>query len=529
MINTIVAKTQMQFPYYLWDAEEETQLNKNTFDPLEIYMRITPTGKVQRRKVTPTYKRSRYMGHYTEDTIPKEYLIREMVFLKSNMVRICTVGTQVPYEFSNLQKDDNNKEWRTPLYKVAFHRDDIHPVKIKCMRLYGRLIYWNTNTDITSFLDWAYENNITLEVDPNYATIRPVYGKKVPPNSILKGNNLLYVGGLVCDYRKNIKLNWQGTIFSKYCDMTYGQLESVVREMSQYTHDICICESQPGVYSIINGALSVNKLFRYTDIASYYDLCIPQALFDEKNDSKETYRLTASGDVLIPKFNLSDIKLRKTFLGKNGGTNIIVLGSDDDGARWLPYNRRKLVSYKAPTPYELYRYKKPVNIVYDSQVPLEKKETSNKRRTRLNLKYTPKNPGMYGDDDLTSYNKYMGEVDKGNFEIISAQSERIVNIANISEFRNLGFLYYLLLKCYGNSGLYPESKILKRLAIAFPEIIQCECNTYFLNRQLATLKQCLENFNKIKNKNLQKFLIEISSFTLSVDQTACKKILMQCL
>ena len=164
-----------------------------------------------------------------------------------------------------------------------------------------------------------------------------------------------------------------------------------------------------------------------------------------------------------------------------------------------------------------------------SGVPLEKKETSNKRRTRLNLKYTPKNPGMYGDDDLTSYNKYMGEVDKGNFEIISAQSERIVNIANISEFRNLGFLYYLLLRCHGNSGLYQESKILKRLAIAFPEIIQCECNTYFLNRQLATLKQCLENFNKIKNKNLQRFLIEISSFTLSVDQTACKKLLMQCL
>ena len=88
MINTIVTRTQMQFLYYLWDAEEETQLNKDTFDPLEIYMRITPTGEVQRRKVTPTYKRSRYMGHYTEDTIPKEYLIREMVFLKSNMARI---------------------------------------------------------------------------------------------------------------------------------------------------------------------------------------------------------------------------------------------------------------------------------------------------------------------------------------------------------------------------------------------------------------------------------------------------------
>ena len=529
MINTIVAKTQMQFPYYLWDAEEETQLNKKTFDPLEIYMRITPTGKVQRRKVTPTYKRSRYMGHYTEDTIPKEYLIREMVFLKSNMVRICTVGTQVPYEFSNLQKDDNNKEWRTPQYKVAFHRDDIHPVKIKCMRLYGRLIYWNTNTDITSFLDWAYENNITLEVDPNYATIRPVYGKKIPPNSILKGNNLLYVGGVICDYRVNITVHWQGTIFFQFCNLTYEQLETIVRKMSQHTRDICVCEATPGVYSIIRGALSAYKCYQYKHIPSSHDVCIPQALFDDKDGKEEHYYLNDSGEVLISKYSLAEIRLQKTFIGRNGGSNLVVLASNDDGSRWLPYNRRKLVSYKAPTPYELYRYKKPVNIVYDSQVPLEKKETSNKRRQRLNLKYTPKNPGTYSDDELKDYDKYMGEVDKGNFEIISAQSERIVNIANISEFRNLGFLYYLLIRYHGNSGLCQEFKILKALSVAFPEIILCECNTYFLNRQLATLKQCLENCHKIKNKNLAKFLIEISNIVLSVDPTSCKKLLMQCI
>ena len=107
MINTIVAKTQMQFPYYLWDVEEETQLNKDTFDPLEIYMRITPTSEVQRRKVTPTYKRSRYMGHYTEDTIPKEYLIREMVFLKSNMVRI--ISQQFDERLADRMIRDGNK------------------------------------------------------------------------------------------------------------------------------------------------------------------------------------------------------------------------------------------------------------------------------------------------------------------------------------------------------------------------------------------------------------------------------------
>lgn len=107
MINTIVAKTQMQFLYYLWDAEEETQLNKDTFDPLEIYMRITPTGEVQRRKVTPTYKRSRYMGHYTEDTIPKEYLIREMVFLKSNMARI--ISQQFDERLADRMIRDGNK------------------------------------------------------------------------------------------------------------------------------------------------------------------------------------------------------------------------------------------------------------------------------------------------------------------------------------------------------------------------------------------------------------------------------------
>lgn len=529
MIHTIVTRTQMQFPYNLWGAEEDAQLNKNTFDPLEMRMSITAAGKVMRREVDPNFKYSQYMGHYTEDTLPKEYLIREMVFLKSNTARICTVGAQVPYEFSNLQRDDNNKEWRTPQYKVAFHKDDIHPVKAKFTTLNGKLIYWHSNTDDTSLLDWAYENNITLEVDPNYATIRPVYGKKIPPNSILKRNNLLYVGGVICDYKVNITVHWQGTIFSQFCNLTYEQLETIVRKMSQHTRDICVCEATPGVYSIIRGALSAYKCYQYKHISSSHDVCIPQALFDDKDGTEERYYLNDSGEVLISKNSLAEIRLQKTFIGRNGGSNLVVLASNDDGARWLPYNRRKLVSYKAPTPYELYRYKKPVNIVYDSQVPLEKKETSNKRRTRLNLKYTPKNPGMYGDDDLTSYNKYMGEVDKGNFEIISAQSERIVNIANISEFRNLGFLYYLLLRCHGNSGLYQESKILKRLAIAFPEIIQCECNTYFLNRQLATLKQCLENFNKIKNKNLQRFLIEISSFTLSVDQTACKKLLMQCL
>ena len=107
MINTIVTRTQMQFPNFLWGAEVETQLNKNTFDPLEIYMRITPTGKVQRRKVTPTYKRSRYMGHYTEDTIPKEYLIREMVFLKSNMVRI--ISQQFDERLADRMIRDGNK------------------------------------------------------------------------------------------------------------------------------------------------------------------------------------------------------------------------------------------------------------------------------------------------------------------------------------------------------------------------------------------------------------------------------------
>lgn len=529
MINTIVTRTQMQFPNFLWGAEVECQLNKDTFDPLEMRMSITAAGKVKRMEVDPNFKHSQYMGHYTEDTLPKEYLIREMVFLKSPVVRVCTVGAQVPYEFSNLERDNEGKEWLTPQYKVAFHKDDIHLVKAKCTTLNGKLIYWNNNTDITSFLDWAYENNITLEVDPKYAIIRPVYGKKIPPNSILKRNNLLYVGGVICDYRVNITVHWQGTIFFQFCNLTYEQLETIVRKMSQHTRDICVCEATPGVYSIIRGALSAYKCYQYKHIPSSHDVCIPQALFDDKDGKEEHYYLNDSGEVLISKYSLAEIRLQKTFIGRNGGSNLVVLASNDDGSRWLPYNRRKLVSYKAPTPYELYRYKKPVNIVYDSQVPLEKKETSNKRRRRLNLKYTPKNPGMYGDDDLTSYNKYMGEVDKGNFEIISAQSERIVNIANISEFRNLGFLYYLLIRYHGNSGLCQEFKILKALSVAFPEIILCECNTYFLNRQLATLKQCLENFNKIKNKNLQKFLIEISSFTLSVDQTACKKLLMQCL
>ena len=107
MINTIVTRTQMQFLYNLWDAEEEPQLNKDTFDPLEIYMRITPTGEVQRRKVTPTNKRSRYMGHYTEDTIPKEYLIREMVFLKSNMARI--ISQQFDERLADRMIRDGNK------------------------------------------------------------------------------------------------------------------------------------------------------------------------------------------------------------------------------------------------------------------------------------------------------------------------------------------------------------------------------------------------------------------------------------
>ena len=529
MINTIVTRTQMQFPNSLWGAEVECQLNKDTFDPLEMRMSITAAGKVKRMEVDLNFKHSQYMGHYTEDTLPKEYLIRDMVFLKSPVVRVCTVGAQVPYEFSNLERDNEGKEWLTPQYKVAFHKDDIHLVKAKRTTLNGKLIYWNNNTDITSFLDWAYENNITLEVDPNYATIRPVYGKKIPPNSILKRNNLLYVGGVICDYRVNITVHWQGTIFFQFCNLTYEQLETIVRKMSQHTRDICVCEATPGVYSIIRGALSAYKCYQYKHIPSSHDVCIPQALFDDKDGKEEHYYLNDSGEVLISKYSLAEIRLQKTFIGRNGGSNLVVLASNDDGSRWLPYNRRKLVSYKAPIPYELYRYKKPVNIVYDSQVPLEKKETSNKRRRRLNLKYTPKNPGTYSDDELKDYDKYMGEVDKGNFEIISAQSERIVNIANISEFRNLGFLYYLLIRYHGNSGLCQEFKILKALSVAFPEIILCECNTYFLNRQLATLKQCVENCHKIKNKNLAKFLIEISNIVLSVDPTSCKKLLMQCI
>ena len=107
MINTIVAKTQIQFPYYLWGAEVECQLNKDTFDPLEMRMSITAAGKVKRREVDPNFKHSQYMGHYTEDTLPKEYLIREMVFLKSNMVRI--ISQQFDERLADRMIRDGNK------------------------------------------------------------------------------------------------------------------------------------------------------------------------------------------------------------------------------------------------------------------------------------------------------------------------------------------------------------------------------------------------------------------------------------
>lgn len=527
MSNTLVARTQMQFPYYLWGAEEECQLNKDTFDPLYVQMSITEAGKVRRKEVDQDFAHCRYMGHYTENTLPQEYLIRELVFLKSNVARVCTIGAQTPYEFTNLTRDEKEKAWRTPQYTVAFHKDDIHPVKTKYRTLYGAYIDLNNKTDITPFLDWAYDNNITLEVDPIHAQIRPIYGKRVPPNYILKDHNLIYVGGVLCKYRTDIKVNWQGTIFSNYSDLTYEQLESAVRTMSRYTSNICICESNPDVYTITTGALSAYKCYEYKHIYSRYDICIPQALFDEKDGSEESYQIDNNGDVWISKFNLSKIRLCKTFIGKIGGSNIIVLATNDDESRWVPYEKRKLIRYKAPIPYELYSYKKPVKIVYDSQETLVEKETSGKRKQRLKIKYTPKNPGTYNDTELIKYNECMEEVNKGNFEIISAESECIDKITNLSEFRNLGYLYYLLLNRHGNSSLYQNSKILKALAADFPEIIRCECNTYFLKRQLATLNLCLENFSQISNQSVIKFLKEISHTVLSVDQITCKKLLMR--
>ena len=443
------------------------------------------------------------------------------------MARVCTIGAQTPYEFTNLTRDEKEKAWRTPQYTVAFHKDDIHPVKTMHRTLYGAYIDLNNKTDITPFLDWAYDNNITLEVDPIHARIRPIYGKRVPPNYILKDHNLNYVGGVLCKYRTDIKVNWQGTIFSNYSALTYEQLESAVRTMSRYTSNICICESNPDVYTITTGALSAYKCYEYKHIYSRYDICIPQALFDEKAGSEESYQIDNNGDVWISKFNLSEIRLCKTFIGRIGGSNIIVLATNDDESRWVPYEKRKLIRYKAPIPYELYSYKKPVKIVYDSQETLVEKETSGKRKQRLKIKYTPKNPGTYNDTELIKYNECMEEVNKGNFEIISAESECIEKITNLSEFRNLGYLYYLLLNRHGNSSLYQNSKILKALATDFPEIIRCECNTYFLKRQLATLNLCLENFSQISNQSVIKFLKEISHTVLSVDQITCKKLLMR--
>ncbi len=531
MSYTLVARTQMQFPQYLWGAEEECRLNKDTFDPLYVQMSITDAGKVCRKEVDQDFAHCRYMGHYTENTLPQEYLIRELVFLKSNVARVCTIGAQTPYEFTNLTWDEKEKAWRTPQYTVAFHKDDIHPVKTKYRTLYGAYMDLNNNKDITPFLDWAYDNNITLEVDPIHAQIRPIYGKRVPPNYILKDHNLIYVGGVLCKYRTDIKVNWQGTIFSQFCNLTYEQLETIVRKMSRHTRDICVCETTPGVYSIIKGALSAYKCYQYKYIPSSHDVCIPQALFDDKDGTEESYYLNDSGDVLVSKYSLAEIRLRKTFIGRFigriGGSNLVVLAINDDGSRWIPYEKRKLIRYKAPIPYELYRYKKPVKIVYDSQETLVEKETSGKRKQRLKIKYTPKNPGTYNDTELIKYNECMEEVNKGNFEIISAQSECIEKITNLSEFRNLGYLYYLLLNRHGNSSLYQNSKILKALAADFPEIIRCECNTYFLRRQLATLNLCLENFSQISNQSVIEFLKEISHTVLSVDQITCKKLLIR--
>ena len=503
------------------------EFSKETYHPFHNEIYISEKGIVKLRETGRYENGTRYEGHYTEAELPPEYEIRDIVYTTKDIVRICTVGEKEPYILENLIKRDGY--WVTPSFRIAFHKDDIHPVMLERATSEEQMENISRVVDHTSFLNWAYNEGMTVKVGTYpHTQIKVSYGDKTPPNNILRDLGFIFINNrkVRCDINKYSCIDWTGTPFSMYTNLTESDMSTIIQDMLKVTQFVRIEYVRSlDRYTITEGCLPTGKKFKHSSYV-LYDALVPKEAFDNGEPPKllNSYVIDNTGNYFI---HLDEnLVVDNTVILQDSSPQMILLGKADNGERWIPYDACKLRRYLTPTIYLLFKNGK-INKVYDSQEELKSREVPNDRKTRLDLKYFPENWGQYTDDELRKYNELMLKVDAKQYSIISEDYGIVTKL--FKDFRALGFLRDIYTHHYGFIEIYNYNKILKSLSEVYPEVITCACKSYFLNEDFSSLGKCIENFHELRNKEIKDFLLQLTNTVLSQDINFFRRIALQSL
>lgn len=468
---------------------------------------------------------TKYMGHYTEADLPPDYTIRDIAYALTSDTRIVTVGAKAPYLIENLVKMDGY--WEAPKFRVGYHKDDIHPVTIKSESLNPNTAKIEFTSSIKLFLDWAYANNISLNMNPSHK-LQVNYGKYIPPNNLLRKVGYIQVAGKMypCREENTTTISWDRTPFSKYCGLSEEELSNILPQMTGEVKLLYVNSLRR--YIIIEGTLPSGKRFYYNGqiLLGTDEFWLPKTAYNNGVlPPGQYFVLNEHGDYLISLGNIPAVQNTVIIKNNPAQNGLIILSENDSGnSRWVPYDSKKLSKYKKPHLYLVIkgsqRYK-----AYDSTEPLEDKENIALRQERLFVDYLPKYPSLYSDNELQLYNKLMAQVNAGKYRIIDIDSEAIKQL--IRDYSSLGFILDIYNRKYKKIDIYNKKRVLSCIAENFPEILICVCKTYFLCEDFSSLHNCIENYFKLKNEMIRKYILDISRVLLQHNSQVFKRIVLQ--
>lgn len=535
MKNSFLDTTEIHCTAFKFKAPRATicipvkpiELSKETYHPFHTEIYISEKGIAKLRETGRCGNDTKYEGHYTEAALPPEYEIRDIVYTTKEIVRICTVGEKEPYNLGNLIKRDGY--WETPTFRIAFHKDDIHPVMLENATSEEQMENTSCVANHTSFLNWAYNSGMVVKVGAYpHTQIKVRYGDKTPPNNILRDLGFIYINNrkVRCDINIYSCIDWTGTPFSMYTNLTESDMSTIIQDMLKVTQFVRIeYVSSLDRYNITEGCLPTGKKFKHSSYV-LYDALVPKEAFDNGEPPKllNSYVIDNTGNYFIHVDE--NLVVDNTVILQGSSPQMILLGKADNGERWIPYDACKLRRYLTPTIYSLFKNGK-INKVYDSLEELKSREVPNNRRTRLDLKYFPENWGQYRDDELRKYNELMLKVDAKQYTIISEDYGTVAKL--LQDFGALGFLRDIYMHHYGLIRAYNHNTILKSLSKEYPEIISCACKVCFLNEDFSSLGKCIENFHELRNKEIKDFLLQLTNTVLSQDINFFRRIALQSL
>lgn len=501
--------------------------SKETYHPFHTEIYISEKGIVKLRETGRYENGTRYEGHYTEAELPPEYEIRDIVYTTKDIVRICTVGEKEPYILENLIKRDGY--WVTPSFRIAFHKDDIHPVMLERATSEEQMENISRVVNHTSFLNWAYNEGMTVKVGTYpHTQIKVRYGDKTPPNNILRYLGFIYINNkkVRCDICNYAHIDWTGTPFSMCTNLKESEMSTIIQDMLKVTPFVHIeYISSLDRYNITEGCLPTGQRFKYSNYVQY-DVLVPKEAFNTGELPKllDSYVIDNKGNYFIHVDE--NLVVDNTVILQGTSPRMILLGKADNGDRWIPYDGCKLRRYLTPTIYLLFKNGKTTK-VYDSQEELKLREIPKDRKTRLDLKYFPENWGQYTDDELRKYNELMLKVNAKQYTIIREDYNIVTKL--FEDFGTLGFLCEIYTHHYGFIESYNCNKILKSLSKVYPEVIACACKLYFLNENFSSLGKCIENFHELQDKGIRDFILKLTNIVLSQDINAFRRIALQSL